>query len=72
MCKTWRECGRSITATSAGGLEPEVHEEIDLGSCLSSTQRTDDSAVSKPLEDMFPFLDREEFLANMIVNPLPE
>ena len=39
---------------------------------LSSSQRPDGTFVSKPLEDMFPFLDREEFLANMIVKPLPE
>ena len=28
--------------------------------------------VSKPLEDLWPFLEREEFLANMIVPPLAE
>jgi acetolactate synthase-1/2/3 large subunit len=28
--------------------------------------------VSKPLEDLFPFLDRDEFIANMIVAPLEE
>ncbi len=39
---------------------------------LSSYQKADGSFVSKPLEDMYPFLDREEFLANMIVKPLPE
>ncbi len=39
---------------------------------LSSVQRPDGSFVSKPLEDLWPFLDREEFLANMIVPPLPE
>jgi acetolactate synthase-1/2/3 large subunit len=39
---------------------------------LSSQQRPDGSFISKPLEDMFPFLDREEFLSNMIVKPLPE
>ncbi len=39
---------------------------------LSSTQRADGSFVSKPLEDLWPFLDREEFLANMIVQPLEE
>jgi len=37
---------------------------------VSSKQRPDGSMVSKPLEDMWPFLDREEFLANMIVPPL--
>jgi acetolactate synthase-1/2/3 large subunit len=39
---------------------------------LSSFQKPDGSFVSKPLEDLFPFLDREEFFANMIVKPLPE
>ena len=39
---------------------------------LQSYQRPDGSFVSKPLEDLFPFLPREEFLANMIVDPLPE
>jgi acetolactate synthase-1/2/3 large subunit len=32
----------------------------------------DGRIVSKPLEDMFPFLDREEFVDNMIVPPWPE
>ena len=39
---------------------------------LQSYQKPDGSFVSKPLEDLFPFLPREEFLANMIVSPLPE
>ena len=39
---------------------------------LSSTQRPDGSFVSKPLEDLWPFLSREEFLENMIIAPLPE
>jgi acetolactate synthase-1/2/3 large subunit len=39
---------------------------------LQSYQKEDGSFVSKPLEDLFPFLPREEFLANMIVKPLPE
>lgn len=39
---------------------------------ISSAQRKDGSLYSKPLEDLWPFLDREEFLANMIVAPLPE
>jgi acetolactate synthase I/II/III large subunit len=39
---------------------------------LSSMQRADGSMVSKPLEDLFPFLDREEFLSNMIIPPLDE
>ena len=39
---------------------------------LQSYQREDGTFVSKPLEDMYPFLSREEFLENMIVKPLPE
>ncbi len=39
---------------------------------LASVQRPDGSFVSKPLEDLAPFLDRAEFLENMIVSPLPE
>lgn len=33
---------------------------------LSSEKRPDGSMVSKPLEDLWPFLDRQEFLENMI------
>jgi acetolactate synthase-1/2/3 large subunit len=39
---------------------------------LQSYQKPDGSFVSKPLEDLFPFLPRAEFLANMIVEPLSE
>ena len=39
---------------------------------LSSMQRADGSMVSKPLEDLWPFLEREEFLANMVIPPLDE
>jgi acetolactate synthase-1/2/3 large subunit len=42
------------------------------GPRLSSMQRPDGSLVSKPLEDLWPFLDRDEFHGNMIVQPLPE
>jgi acetolactate synthase-1/2/3 large subunit len=39
---------------------------------VSSMQRPDGSMVSKPLEDMWPFLEREEFNANMIIPVLEE
>ena len=39
---------------------------------VSSSQRPDGSMVSRPLEDMWPFLDREEFRANMLVPPIEE
>jgi acetolactate synthase-1/2/3 large subunit len=33
---------------------------------MTSVQLPDGSFVSKPLEDLWPFLDRDEFLSNMI------
>ena len=39
---------------------------------VTSTQRADGSFVSKPLEDLWPFLDRSEFAENMIVEPVSE
>lgn len=38
----------------------------------SSARLPDGRMVSKPLEDMYPFLDREEFAANMIVKQLDD
>ncbi|RJR42394.1 MAG: thiamine pyrophosphate-binding protein [Desulfobacteraceae bacterium] len=37
---------------------------------VSTIQHADGSISSKPLEDMWPFLDREEFLSNMLIEPL--
>jgi acetolactate synthase-1/2/3 large subunit len=39
---------------------------------LQSYQRPDGSMASRPLEDLYPFLPREEFLENMIVKPLED
>jgi len=39
---------------------------------LSSAQRADGSLYSKPLEDLWPFLPRQEFLENMIIEPLEQ
>jgi acetolactate synthase-1/2/3 large subunit len=39
---------------------------------VTSVQRPDGSFVSKPLEDLWPFLDPDEFRRNMIVSPLGE
>lgn len=37
---------------------------------VSSLKKPDGSIVSKPLEDLYPFLNRDEFLRNMIVKPI--
>jgi len=39
---------------------------------LSSRKEKDGRMVSSPLEDMFPFLSREEFKSNMLIKPLGE
>lgn len=36
---------------------------------LASEVKPDGTMVSKPLEDMFPFLERAEFMENMIIAP---
>lgn len=39
---------------------------------IASFQKADGTMVSRPLEDMYPFLPREEFLENMIIKPIEE
>lgn len=48
---------------------PETQEVVPA---VSSMKKEDGSMVSKPTEDMYPFLDRKEFLAEMIVAPVEE
>ena len=49
-----------------------IEPDLQMAPKLSSMARPDGSMVSKPLEDLWPFLDREEFRANMIIEPLEE
>lgn len=39
---------------------------------VASYRKDDGTMVSRPIEDMYPFLDREEFKREMIVKPLSE
>jgi len=59
---------------SRGPVVCDVHVIPDEGRAprVTSVQRPDGSFVSKPLEDMWPFLDRKEFRENMIVEPVSE
>ena len=36
---------------------------------VSSLKKPDGTIISKPIEDLYPFLSREEFLENMIIDP---
>lgn len=53
-------------------IDVVVPRDEDRVPRLSNMQKANGQMVSKPLEDMFPFLEREEFLANMIIPPIPE
>ena len=57
-----------------GPVMVDVHvipEEI-RGPRIQSVQLPDGRFVSKPMEDLWPFLPREEFLENMIIPPVEE
>lgn len=49
-----------------------THSDQLIIPTVSSVKKKDGTMVSKPLEDMFPFIDRDEFLSNMIIKPLKE
>ena len=49
-------------------IDPEEQTQPKVKSALTADGRM----VSKPLEDLAPFLDRREFLENMIIPPVPE
>lgn len=68
-----RECILDVLNTS-GPVVCDVMLDPDqlIGPRSASAIRPDGSMISKPLEDLAPFLNREEFLSNMIIPPLSE
>ena len=52
--------------------EVMINPHQAIGPRASSAIRPDGSMVSKPLEDLWPFLEREEFLSNMIIPSVEE
>ena len=38
-----------------------IDEDMEIIPTTSSSMKADGTMISKPLEDMYPFLDREEF-----------
>ena len=53
-------------------VEVLTPREEPRGPSLSSMRKPDGSMVSKPLEDLWPFLSRDEFRSNMIIPPVEE
>ncbi len=64
---------RRVLATR-GPVVCDVHIVLDevRQPRLSSVQLSDGSFVSKPLEDLWPFLDRDEFKTNMLIETIEE
>ena len=67
---------RAVARRALAGDTPSVCEVLvapdeDRMPRVQSVVRPDGSVVSKPLEDMWPYLDRDEFMENMIVPPAP-
>jgi acetolactate synthase-1/2/3 large subunit len=57
--------GPVVCEVICGGLQ-------EVMPVVSSYQRNDGKLVSRPLEDMYPFLDREEMKSNLFVDPIIE
>ena len=53
-------------------IEVRVTENMEVIPTNASLMREDGIMISKPLEDMYPFLDRNEFKENMIIKPIEE
>jgi acetolactate synthase-1/2/3 large subunit len=68
-----RESIREVLATPGPVLcEVMVSPDQGVGPRVASTVRPDGSIVSKPLEDLWPFLERDEFLSNMLIPAVSE
>jgi acetolactate synthase I/II/III large subunit len=78
----FRRCSQveELTASIQSTLDEEgpqmceiiIDQNQPFAPKLSSRQLPDGRMVSAALEDMFPFLEREEFLRNMLIPPLAE
>jgi len=53
-------------------IEVTMPREEPRAPSLSSMRKPDGSMMSKPLEDLWPFLPRDEFLSNMLIPPVDE
>ncbi len=60
--------GRILAASGPVVCDVKLSGDYRFEPKLSSERKADGRIVSKPLEDMYPFLDREEFKDNMLVD----
>lgn len=67
-----REKAAKLISRRSGILEIFVDDRQIFEPKSASKRLPDGRMISAPLEDMAPFLPREEFLANMIIKPVEE
>ena len=56
-----------IAQPGPGLCEVMISKEFEFGPKSSSTKLADGRMVSRPLEDMWPFLPRDEYLSNLLI-----
>ncbi|MBT6231165.1 MAG: thiamine pyrophosphate-binding protein [Candidatus Scalindua sp.] len=61
-----------LDETGPAILEVMCPHNQEIIPAVSSIKLPNGKMVSKPLEDMYPFMEREEFLKNMIISPVDE
>jgi acetolactate synthase-1/2/3 large subunit len=61
---------KTLTAPGPAFCELRGDPREKLGPKTASFKRADGTMVSRPLEDLAPFLSRDEFRANMIIDPV--
>ena len=59
-----------ITASGPVICEVMCPENQEIIPTVSAVKNNDGSMTSKPIEDMYPFLDRNEFLDEMLIKPI--
>lgn len=61
---------KSLCAQGPVMVDVLLHPMQPFEPRVSSERKADGTMISKPLEDMFPFLERKEFISNMLVKPV--
>lgn len=61
-----------LNAKGAALIEVIVNQDMEVIPTTSSKMKENGVMISKPLEDMYPFLPRDEFWDNMVIAPVNE
>ena len=64
------DASKTVFMVSGGGNMHLIDALGRNGKPLSSEVKNDGSIVYKPMEDMYPFLERKEFKKNMTIEPV--